>query len=445
VKAEAIFKAAECVASDAPFIVVPFADLAHSEPPPQAFWWHDYMPAGVVTLLGAHGGTGKSFLAIQLAVSVALGLPLFGVPTKRGSVAIFSGEDDADVLRRRLHHVCRAMRVSIADLAGRLHILDATAGDPSLYRETTEGGRRGGMTTPGYEALAGFVESNAIDVLIVDNASDTFDASENDRARVRAFMRTLTQIARPHRAVMLLVHVDKGTSRGDRNGSESYSGSTAWHNSARSRLFLSRDKDGALLLEHQKANHTAQREPVHLLWPTGGVMHVDEPVNGFVQRIADGANTKAVLKLIHEFSERGEWVSTATTSRTHAGKLLRGQSGFPQRLPDAELFDLLRTAERKGLIERCVFRPKGSGKHEREAWRVTAKGEAAAAITAKSADSADSADFRSQHHPAPGADSADFGNGGCGGNARTEVGTEPDPADAPDDADSEVGAVESAQ
>ena len=436
-KAEHILAAANA-APPAPFVSVPIDDLARIVPEPQAYWWHDYTPAGEVTLLGAHGGTGKSFIALQLGVSVALGLPLFGAATRRGRVALFSGEDPADVLRRRLHHVCRAMGVSVAELGDRLHILDATAGDPVLYRETNAGGTRGGTSTATYDLLSEFVESNRIDVLIVDNASDTFDASENDRARVRAYMRWLAQLARPHRAVLLLAHVDKGTSRGDRSGTESYSGSTAWHNSARSRLFLSRDKDGGLLLEHQKSTHGPMREPLRLTWPKDGIPQADEPESGFLQHIRDGTNLKAVLKLIHEFTERGEHVGAATTSRTHAGKLLRGQSGFPAKLQDRELFDLLRTAERKGFIERASVRSKGRG-HAVETWQVTPRGVEFARIAPTAPTCADF-EVGASPEGAPTAPTSVRGVWGEGG--RAQVGAPNPPDDAPPGVSGEVGAPE---
>ncbi len=225
------------------FSVVSLADLAHVDPPAPAFWWDDYLPAGVVTLLSAQGGTGKTFLALMAGVSIALGMLLLGIPTRRGKVALFSGEDGPDIMRHRLKFICRAMDVHPSALDGRLHILDATQGDPTLFHEVNAKGTRYGATTSSYEALRAYVEEHEIDVLIVDNASDTFDAQEIDRARVRGFMRALARIAQVKGgAVLLLAHVDKGSSRRDRTGTEGYSGSTAWHNSARSRLFMSRDK-----------------------------------------------------------------------------------------------------------------------------------------------------------------------------------------------------------
>jgi len=276
------------------------------------------------------------------------------------------------------------MGVSVSDLAGWLFILDATDDDPTLFAEVTAGGRREGTTTATYAGLRDFATRHTVSLLVVDNASDAFDASEIDRARVRGFMRALARIARERDAgVLLLAHVDKGTSRGDRGqNSEGYSGSTAWHNSARSRLFMTRDKDGALTLEHQKHNLGKLCEPMRLLWPEGGIPQADEAPGPMVQGISDRTRTKALLKLIAEFAARGEFVTTATTSRTHAAKLLKQEATYP-KVKDAEVFDLLRRAERAGHLERVEF--KGSDRKGRERWQVSKAGADFAGILAATA------------------------------------------------------------
>lgn len=354
------------------FTVVPVADLAEAEPPAPGFWWADYLPERVVTMLGAHGGTGKSTLALMLAVCIALGLVLFGVPTRCGIVAYFSGEDPGDLIRHRLRRICRHLGVEPAALDGRLHVLDATAFDPVLFHEVTAGARRIGTTTPTYSDLRAFAAANSVDVLIVDNASDTFDASEIDRAKVRAFMRALASIAQDRGgAVLLLAHVDKGTSRGERSGSEGYSGSTAWHNSARSRLYLSRDRDGALLLEHQKSNLGRLREPVTLEWPHDGLPQLVAQMNPVVQHIADRNDTKTVLALIHEFNGRTDYINTAITGRANAAAVLAREPSYP-RLKPADLFDLLRRAGRAGHLVRVDY--KTADRKPRQRWEVTPEG-----------------------------------------------------------------------
>lgn len=410
---------------DAPlFVEVPFDDLAHTVPPAPVYWWEGLIPARVVTLLAAHGGTGKSTIALMLAVCIALGLALFGIPTRRGIVAFYSAEDPASLIRYRLAQVCGQLAVSVTDLVGRLILLDASDGDPALFQEVTTEGRRQGATTPAYLALHEFVEAKRIDVLIVDNASDTFDASEIDRARVRGYMRALARIARTRDgAVLLLAHVDKGTSRGDRgNHSEGYSGSTAWHNSSRSRLFLSRnDSKDRLLLEHQKNNLGPAREPLTLEWPPNALPRAVTVHAGPVEGMTDQKAVGALLRLIDEYTVRGEFVSTATTSRTHAAKLLSREPTCP-RVDKGQLFALLRWAEREGLLARKAY--SGPDRKPRERWQVTPAGCEFADIAATAATAATLEVTAPTAADAAPAATAATSPGGVGERARTEVAAE---------------------
>ncbi len=374
----------------ASYVAVRFDDLDDVEPAAPTYCWDGLIPVGAVTLLGAHGGTGKSTIALMLSVCTALGLPLFGVATRPCNVVFFSGEDPAETVRYRLRKVCKTLGVSAASLVGRLHILDATDGNPVLYREDGSGRRGAGVLTQTYLALSEYTATHDVGLLVVDNASDAYDASEIDRAKVRSFMRSLVRLAQATAAgVLLLAHVDKVTARGLSSGSDSYSGSTAWHNSARSRLFLSRDKDGTLLLEHQKHNLGKLAEPIRLVWPEGGMPQVDVPVNGFVQAIAERSDMRSLLRLIAEFTERGEFVTTAVSGRVTAATMFRREPSFA-RVEADEVLALLRRAERAGQIERVAYR--NAERKHKERWQVTAVGREAAGL-APNAPNAPNADI----------------------------------------------------
>ena len=341
--------------------------LTRPSPPPR-FVWDGYAPRGVVTLLGAHGGTGKSTIALMLAAAVATGRELFGIATEAAPVVFASFEDGAHIVRHRLAHICQCWGINPAELAD-LHIVDGTA-NPELFASD---GRGPGDVTPAYGELLALVKQTGAGLVIVDNASDAYGGDEIQRRQVRAFMRALAVIAREgDAAVMLLAHVDKGTSRRERSDTEGYSGSTAWHNSARSRLFMSRDDGGLLTLAHQKSNLAKLREPLALQWPEGGLPEAVQALSPMVQGISDRVDTKALLRLIAEFSERGEHVTTATTSRTHAAKLLAGESTYPKGRKPADVFDLLRKAERAGQLVRVMR--SAENRHQKEVWEVTPQG-----------------------------------------------------------------------
>jgi hypothetical protein len=364
-----------------------FVDLGQlgSPPEPQGWAWHAYMPAGHVTLLGGHGGAGKSTLALMVAACMASGRECFGKATMPARVCYFSGEDPAGLLLTRLARICRLLDLDLQQVRERLHILDASDADPVLFAELRANGVRSGATTPTYAALAGYIESHRIDVLIVDNASDVFDGDEIHRASVRAFVRSLVQLIRPHNgAVLLLAHVDKSTSRAGKAQihGEAYSGSTAWHNSVRSRLYLYETGPGTFELLHQKSNLGPKAQPLALDWPTDGVFQVATTAGGMVADIAARCDTSALLGLIHEYTMRGEYVSTAPNSRANAQAFCR-ESKYPRGLKPADAAALLRNAERSGFIERIAY--KGADRKPRERWGLTPKGLDHAGIAASAA------------------------------------------------------------
>lgn len=406
----------------APFALVRIDDLGRTAPAAPVFAWEGLAPVGDVMLSTAHGGIGKSTIKLMLAVATCEGKPLFGIPTRQSNVVFYSAEDGAALIRHRLHFICKAMNVDPEALKDRLSILDATEGDPVLFAESTAGGKSEGATTATFAALREFVKAHAVGLLIIDGASDVFDGNEIRRAQVRAFIRSLANLAREcNLAVVLIAHVDKGTSRGERTNTEAYSGSTAWHNSARSRLFIWRDKDGSIVIEQQKNNLGPIRDPIRLAWPKGGVPHLDEAFGPVVQGIADRGSERAMLKLIAEYSDRGEHVTTATTSRTHAARVLRQEPTFPHRMKDAEVFDLLRNAERAGHLERATY--KGPDRKPRECWKVTTAGMAFAGIPAATAATAATTDVAASGANAaePCGDCGDFAARGYGGKERTQV------------------------
>lgn len=362
----------EAKAGASPFEVVPIADLASARPEPTAYWWDGRVPAGAVTLWSGHGGSVKSFVGLMLGAALATNRPLFGVPTRSARVAFYSAEDPPSVTRYRLQLICRHLDIDPAELADRLRLLDASTADPALFRELQTKAGKQGVTTAAFEALRAYLQAECIDVLMVDNASDTYDASEIERARVRGFMRALQRLVPSDGAVILLAHVDKATSRGDRGTGEAYSGSTAWHNSARSRIAQSVDKDGGILLEHQKNNYGPKAAPLRLTWPAGGVPQLDAPVSGVVQHITDRNDTKAVLALIHEFNGRTDYINTATTGRANAAVVLAREPNYPG-LKAADLFDLLRRAERAGHLVRVDY--KNADRKDRQRWEVTTAGQ----------------------------------------------------------------------
>lgn len=128
--------------------------LTHPAAPPQ-FIWNGYLPRGVVALMSAHGGTGKSTVALMLAVCAALGEPLFGINTVRCNTVFASLEDGEGIVRNRLASICRQLQIDPVRLRDRLFIVDGTEW-PELF---SAGTRDAGEATGTYTELSRLVQS----------------------------------------------------------------------------------------------------------------------------------------------------------------------------------------------------------------------------------------------------------------------------------------------
>lgn len=224
-----------------------------------------WMPRRHVTLLGGHGGIGKSSLALAIAAHVACGLPFAGLEVEQSPVLFVSLEDEASIVRLRLRRIIEAYRLPATQVLAGLRLLDGTQSFAALMTEG-DGLNAAPIFTPAFSELSS--HAGCAGLIVIDNASDAFDANENSRRTVRTFVRGLATIARKHNAaVVLLAHIDKNAARYGGSGN-SYSGSTAWHNSARSRLALL-EENGRVLLTHEKANLSARAEPVSITFVDG--------------------------------------------------------------------------------------------------------------------------------------------------------------------------------
>jgi RecA-family ATPase len=157
-------------------------DVLTSPSPPPAFVWDGYMPCGVVTLWGAHGGVGKSTCALMLAVAVVTGRPMFGVITNAAPAVFVSLEDGERIVRNRLAGICLAWGIDPHSLADRLHIVDGSE-NPELFAADN---RSAGDVTPAYLELTRLVKNTRAGLVVVDNASDSFGVTKSTADRFGA-------------------------------------------------------------------------------------------------------------------------------------------------------------------------------------------------------------------------------------------------------------------
>ena len=227
------------------------------EPAPLEFTIEDLVPEGMVTLLIAEGGAGKTILA-QIAITcTTTGQPFLGKATKPGAAVGIFAEDPDTVLHIRQVRINELLGVDMEALGGRAYPISFSQHDFTLWRD--------GEPTP----LLGDLEEQlkAIDdlrLLTLDNAALIYQGNENDRTLVTAFIRQLTAMAeRLKFGIMLTAHTSKSSD--DNSAAKAGSGSTAWINACRSVLKLSSDGDEATL-RLIKCNHRRPGLEIPLEW-----------------------------------------------------------------------------------------------------------------------------------------------------------------------------------
>ena len=97
--------------------------------PPEHRWLiEDLWAEEAVGIVGGEPKCGKSFLALDMLVAVAAGVPCLRhfPPARRGPVLLYAAEDALHLVRSRLEGICRAAGVALADLP--IHVITA----PSL-------------------------------------------------------------------------------------------------------------------------------------------------------------------------------------------------------------------------------------------------------------------------------------------------------------------------
>jgi hypothetical protein len=315
------------------------------EPPELEWLIPGWLPAGVVTLFSAHGGSGKSYLSLYVAICLATGRDPFrsGELIPRRRVVVYSAEDSRKVMEARIIHYLRMLGTSRDNLDGWLLVLDATASNNVLFAGDH---KLGGRETDRFGWLKQTVDDFSGELLIFDNASDAFDANESDRAKVRQFMTMLPRVAK---TVLLLAHVDAVSSMADASEAKGYSGSTAWHNSARSRWFMARDKDtGDVVLRQPKVNYAAAGSEVVIRWSPEYRVFAVVSVHEGTPQVID--YRPVLLGLLGSVIEGGETVSPASNSPNSVYNRIKHLSGFPSRLKSGDVSREVAAWKAAGLV-----------------------------------------------------------------------------------------------
>jgi AAA domain len=309
---------------------------------PQTQWlieglWSDQ----AVGILGGEPKCCKSFLALDVAVSVASGAAcLRQFPVRRtGKVLLFPAEDSLAVVRQRLEGIACAAQVDFQSLP--VEVITA----PCLRLDTPTDRQR---LTQSVQALQPIL-------LILDPLIRLHRVDENDATQIATLLSYLRELQRQFGLAVLLVHHARKDSHSSRPG-QALRGSSELHGWGDSNLYLRRKGSQLTLSTEHRAALSQDHIPLQLT-ESGSTMALSvlagplaqpstqpTPVERVRQALAQLQEPAPVQQLRKLCGMRTADVCSALENLSKLGEVSRNSRGYQLNLP----FPVSRPIDPKG-------------------------------------------------------------------------------------------------
>jgi hypothetical protein len=313
-----------------------YTDLSDIDvnPAPDREWLiPGWIAKGVLHMLFARGGVGKSLLSQQLATAIANGADWLGIQATKGTVLGFYCEEDPDELRRRQRAIYRHYKLPSSVGATGMH-LQARLGYNNVLVHFDQS--RKAKLSDLYHHIAAEIARIQPSLVVLDNVAQMFGGDENNRGMVTQFTNAVSNWARSSAAaVILLGHTSKADA--------GFSGSTAWENVARVRMVLTPQEDGTSLLELVKSNISPRAE-LDVVYSDGVMLKFDRRRD--TSKVSEQARID-LAKALMRFTEEKQAATSNPRVDSYIVKMVaaRGLSRIPEKVLKSTLAAMIGRGE----------------------------------------------------------------------------------------------------
>lgn len=275
------------------------------KPVPERKWFVEgLIPARTVTNISGDGGSGKTLIVMQLMAAASLQCDWFGKKVAVGPCLYYGAEDEPDELQRRMNSIVQSAGRELSDLEG-IRLIPMAGSDAVL----AEPDRTGNLTaTALFAKLVAQTKILRPKLIVIDPSADVFGGDEINRSQVRKFVSMLRGLAIDYDCAVLLLSHPSLTGMSSGTGT---SGSTAWNNSVRSRLYFEATSPETRVLKLVKANHGKVGDKIEMRWKDG-IYVLDTGEDPAVESVIHAAADKLFLELLAVFTAQGQNVGIIT-------------------------------------------------------------------------------------------------------------------------------------
>jgi len=176
-------------AAPRPRYVLRWAAEALQAVPPMEWLVDGLVPAVGTALLYGDPGSKKTWSALHMAVSVAMGADWLGRPVEQGPVLILDEESGEHRMRRRLAQVMRGLNAPADIPLAYVSLAGFKPADPSDLAE-----------------IDGIMAAVQPVLVVVDALADVLAGNENSVEDTMPLMQALRRLAEDHHCLVLLIH-----------------------------------------------------------------------------------------------------------------------------------------------------------------------------------------------------------------------------------------------
>jgi regulatory protein RepA len=240
------------------------------------------LATGIVALLAAPGGRGKTMLLVELALAVATGSTWLGWTARQGRVLLALAEEDATEIQRRVHYLLCAARLmtedGLAAIAQNLVVVPLRGHGVALTEVDANGTKALPETTRAAELRQILIEAKnageSFSLVLLDPLARFGGVDvEKDNAAATRFVQVVETLTTPEcggPTVELVHHTRKAAGDGgDHDSADPIRGASAIVNGVRWAALVEQQRhiDGVpelLQLRVVKTNYAARPEPLVL-------------------------------------------------------------------------------------------------------------------------------------------------------------------------------------
>jgi len=310
---------------------LPYVQAAQIEAAsPEARWLIRYLWARAgVGIIGGQPKLGKSWLGLDMAVSVASGTPCLGHFTveRTGPALVYLAEDAPGDVRSRLDALCAHRHLDLR----RLDLQVITA--PVLRLDRPEDQQRLGATLGALKPA----------LVVLDPLVRMHRLDENAAADMAVLLGTLRELQRTHDVAIALVH--HASKKHRKRPGQALRGSSDLHAFVDSLAYLAQERDALRLhLEHRSA---PSPDPVEIRLVQGDATHLElvappaleeRPVplrDRVVERLAASPGPLMRKELRELLRVNNQRLGEALADLERQGRVVRDAAGW--RMPDGQV------------------------------------------------------------------------------------------------------------